>query len=128
MYIFVLLTGKQAVCCEVRNRPLDIIQMNFVLKDVPWLRQLVADLSPQRTGFDPGPSHVSFVVDKVLWDRIFSENFCFPCLPVLSTYLSINITLTRRPSGRTRRTLNQITALSDTGNYCTEHYLHVVHV
>jgi hypothetical protein len=36
-------------------------------------------------------------------------------LPVLRTYVLINITLTRRTSGRTRGTLNQITAVSDIG-------------
>jgi len=30
VYIFVLLMGKQAVCCEVRIGPLDAIQMNLI--------------------------------------------------------------------------------------------------
>ena len=36
-----------------------------MIKAVLWLRQLVAGLLPQRTGFDPGSVHVGFVVDKV---------------------------------------------------------------
>jgi glycosidase len=32
---------------------------------VPWLRRLVAGLSPRRTGFATGSIHVGFVVDKV---------------------------------------------------------------
>jgi hypothetical protein len=42
---------------------------------VPWLRSLVAGLSPRRPGFVPGSIHVGFVVD---WDRFFSEFFSFP--------------------------------------------------
>jgi hypothetical protein len=33
--------------------------------DVPWLRRLVAGLSPRRLGFDSGSVHVGFVVDEV---------------------------------------------------------------
>jgi hypothetical protein len=40
---------------------------------VPWLRSLVAGLSPRRPGFAPGSIHVEFVVD-----RFFSEFFGFP--------------------------------------------------
>jgi hypothetical protein len=47
---------------------------------VPWLRSLVADLSPRRPGFAPGSIHVGFVVDKValglvMWDGQFSGKF-----------------------------------------------------
>jgi hypothetical protein len=38
---------------------------------VPWLRRLVAGLSPRRTGFDPGSVHVGFVVDKVALGQVF---------------------------------------------------------
>jgi hypothetical protein len=34
-------------------------------KAVPWLKRLVAGLSPRRPGFAPGSIHVGFVVDKV---------------------------------------------------------------
>jgi hypothetical protein len=38
---------------------------------VPWLRRLVAGLSPRRSGFDPGSVHVEFVVDKVALGQVF---------------------------------------------------------
>jgi hypothetical protein len=38
---------------------------------VPWLRRLVAGLPPRRPGFDPGPDHVGFVVDKVALGQVF---------------------------------------------------------
>jgi hypothetical protein len=38
---------------------------------VPWLRRLVAGLSPRRPGFDPGSVHVGFVVDKVALGHVF---------------------------------------------------------
>jgi hypothetical protein len=38
---------------------------------VPWLRRLVAGLSPRRPGFDPGSVHVGFVVDKVALGQVF---------------------------------------------------------
>jgi hypothetical protein len=37
---------------------------------VPWLRRLVAGLSPRRPGFDPGSVHVGYVVDKVALRQI----------------------------------------------------------
>jgi hypothetical protein len=36
---------------------------------VPWLKRLVAGLSPRRPGFAPGSIHVGFVVDKVALGR-----------------------------------------------------------
>jgi hypothetical protein len=45
---------------------------------VPWLRSLVAGLSPQRPGFEPRSIHVGFVVDEVALDRFFSEFVGFP--------------------------------------------------
>jgi hypothetical protein len=38
---------------------------------VPWLRRLVAGLSPRRHGFDPGSVRVGFVVDKVALGQVF---------------------------------------------------------
>jgi hypothetical protein len=40
---------------------------------VPWLRRLVAGLSPRRPGFDPGSVHVGFVVDKVALGQVFLQ-------------------------------------------------------
>jgi hypothetical protein len=41
---------------------------------VPSLRRLVAGLSPQRPGFDPGSVHVRFVVDKLALGQVFSPS------------------------------------------------------
>jgi hypothetical protein len=38
---------------------------------VPWLRSLVAGLSPQRPGFAPGSIHLGFVMDKVALGKVF---------------------------------------------------------
>jgi hypothetical protein len=46
-------------------------------KAVPWLRQLVAGLSPRRPGFDHGSVHVRFVVDKVALGQAFPRVFRF---------------------------------------------------
>jgi hypothetical protein len=44
---------------------------------VPWLRRLVAGLSPWRPGFDPGSVHVGFVADEVALAQCFTEYFDF---------------------------------------------------
>jgi hypothetical protein len=38
---------------------------------VPWLRSLVAGLSPRRPGLAPGSTHVGFVVEKVALGQVF---------------------------------------------------------
>jgi hypothetical protein len=40
---------------------------------------LVAGFPPRRPGFEPGPGHVGFVVDKVALGQVFSEYFGFSC-------------------------------------------------
>jgi hypothetical protein len=45
--------------------------INKFSRIVPWLRRLVAGLSPQMHGFDPGSIHVGFVVDKVALGQVF---------------------------------------------------------
>ena len=44
---------------------------------MPWVRRLVAALSPRRLGFDPGSVHVGFVVDKVAEGQVFLRVFLF---------------------------------------------------
>jgi hypothetical protein len=51
--------------------------VNTLRRAVTWLRQLVAGFSPRRPGFDSGPIHVGFVVDKVALGRVFPEYFGF---------------------------------------------------
>ena len=45
---------------------------------VPWLRRLVAGISPRRPGFDPGSAHVGFRVDKVELGHVFPRVLQFP--------------------------------------------------
>jgi hypothetical protein len=45
---------------------------------VPWLRRLVAGLSTQRPGFDPGSVHVEFEVDTGI-DFFFQSISGFFC-------------------------------------------------
>jgi hypothetical protein len=40
---------------------------------VPWLRLLVAGLSPRKPEFDPGSVRVGFLVDKVALGQVFSR-------------------------------------------------------
>jgi hypothetical protein len=47
---------------------------------VPWLRWLVADLSPRRPGFDPGSIYVGFVLDKVSLGQVFPRVLRFSVL------------------------------------------------
>ena len=38
---------------------------------VPWLTLLIADLSPRRHGFSPGPVHVCYVIKEVALEQVF---------------------------------------------------------
>jgi hypothetical protein len=65
---------------------------------VPWLRRLVAGLSPQRPGFDPGSVRVGFVVDKVALEQVLSRvirfspaNFIPPVLHYLEKLKKLTI-------------------------------------
>jgi hypothetical protein len=54
----------------------------YQLEVVPWLRRLVASLSPRRHGFAPGSVHVGFVVHKVTLGQVFLRilRFCPVCI------------------------------------------------
>ena len=56
-------------------------------KAVPWLRRLVAGLSPLRPGFDPGSVHVGFVVDKVALGQVFPRVLWFASANVIPPVL-----------------------------------------
>jgi hypothetical protein len=45
---------------------------------VPWLRRLVAGLSPRRLGLDPVSAHVGSVMDKVALRQVFPQVLRFP--------------------------------------------------
>jgi hypothetical protein len=47
---------------------------------LPWLRRLLAYLSPQRPGFAPCSVHVWFVVDKVALGQVFLGSSVFPVI------------------------------------------------
>jgi hypothetical protein len=54
---------------------------------VPWLKRLVAGLSPRRSGFAHGSINVGYVVEKVALGQVISEIFGFP----------LSISVHRRP-------------------------------
>jgi hypothetical protein len=66
---------------------------------VPWLRRLVAGLSPRRPGFDPGSVNVGFVVDEVALGQVFLLVLRFSpvsiILLVLHTHLHLHVAFTR---------------------------------
>jgi hypothetical protein len=43
---------------------------HYVVKAMPWLRLLLAGLSPQRPGFAPKTVHARFAVDKVALGQV----------------------------------------------------------
>jgi hypothetical protein len=58
-------TGKLRICSNGFGCVVTITRA------LPWLRSLVADLSPRRPGFTPGSIIVGFVVDKVALGQVF---------------------------------------------------------
>jgi hypothetical protein len=73
------------VYCEVGSHCFKAIHMNFVFRgSVPWLRRLVAGLSPPRPDFDPGSIHMRFVVDRVALERVFLVLLRFPAVFIIS--------------------------------------------
>jgi hypothetical protein len=73
---------------------------------VPWLRRLVAGLSPRRSGFDPGSVHVGFVVDKVALGQVFPRvlrfspvNFIPPVLYYAENLIIFITGLQNKPQG-----------------------------
>jgi hypothetical protein len=69
---------------------------------VPYLRRLVAGLSPRRQGFAPRSIHVEFVVDKAALRQVLSKFFGFPCqyhsTVVLHTRISSSAGMNNRPN------------------------------
>jgi hypothetical protein len=54
----------------------------------PWLRSLVAGLSPRRPGFVPGSIHVGFVMDKVALGQVFLRVLLFSPVNIIPPSLS----------------------------------------
>jgi hypothetical protein len=55
----------------IKKRTEKISGVTFWTKAVPWLRSLVAGLSPRRPGFAPWSIHVGFAVDKVALGQVY---------------------------------------------------------
>jgi hypothetical protein len=55
---------------------------------VPWLRSLIAGLSPRRPGFAPGSINVGFVVDKVALGQAFLRVLRFSPVNIIPPSLS----------------------------------------
>jgi hypothetical protein len=55
--------------CDIASCSLVEIDRHY--GTVPWLRSLLAGLSPRRPGFAPESIHVGFVVDKVALGQVF---------------------------------------------------------
>jgi hypothetical protein len=54
---------------------------------VPWLKRLVAGISPRRPGFDPGSVHVGFVLDKVTLGQVFPRVLRFSLVTLIPPVL-----------------------------------------
>jgi hypothetical protein len=60
---------------------------------VPWLRRLVAGLTPRRLGLDPGSVHVGFVLDKVALGQVFPRVLRFSSISFIPPVLHYSETL-----------------------------------
>jgi len=55
---------------------------------MPWLRQLVAGLSPQRLRFNPSLVHLGFGVDKVTLELMFLQALWFSTFPIILSFIN----------------------------------------
>jgi hypothetical protein len=62
---------------EKRESSYIFVDYQIHIKAVPWLRRLVAGLSPRRPGFDRGSVHVGFVVEKVALGQVSTRELRF---------------------------------------------------
>jgi hypothetical protein len=58
---------------------------------VPWLKRLVAGLSPRRPGFAPGSILVGFVVDKVALGQVYLRVLRFSPANIIPPLLHIHL-------------------------------------
>jgi hypothetical protein len=93
---------KQTDCvsCEAGTTLLYVTYTNFS-RCRPWHD---SGLSPRSLGFDPGPVHVRYAVDRLALWQVFLPILRFSPVsivpPMLHTRLHLNTTLIRRTSGR----------------------------
>jgi hypothetical protein len=76
--------------CDRNRRGEPICECKLGRVVVPWLRRLVADISPRRPGFVPGSIHVRFVVDKVALGQAFLRVLRFSPVNIIPPSLSPN--------------------------------------
>jgi hypothetical protein len=81
------MTQTDSVYCAVRTGSSTITQVNL------WLRHLVADLSPRRTGFNPRSVHVIFMVDKVAMGHVFLRVLWFCLVSIITPMLHVHLHL-----------------------------------
>ena len=71
---------------------------------LPWIRRLVAGLSPRRCAFNPSSFNVRFVVEKVTLQQICIHVLLFFAVnripPMLHFHFPLRVALTRRTNGR----------------------------
>jgi hypothetical protein len=67
----------------------------FLPAAVPWLKRLVAGLSPRKSGFAPGSIHVGFVVDKVVLRQIFLRVIRFSPANIIPPLLHLHLSQPR---------------------------------
>jgi hypothetical protein len=65
------------------------IQVRHQRKAVPWLRSLVAGLSPRRPGFAPRSIHVGFVMDKVALGQVFLRVLRFSPVNIIPPHSTV---------------------------------------
>jgi hypothetical protein len=68
-----------------------IITFTASSKAVPWLKRLVAGLSPRRPGFAPGSIHVGFMVDSVALGQVFLRVLRFSPVNIIPPLLHIHL-------------------------------------
>jgi hypothetical protein len=57
----------------------------------PWLKQLVAGLSPLRPGFAAGAVYVGFMVDRVALEQVFLRFIRFSPVNIITPWFSIKV-------------------------------------
>jgi hypothetical protein len=97
--------------CAVRSKSINIlihVQFRLHVK----FRRLVASLTQQKFGFDPGPVYVRYVVDKGARGQVFLRAFQFYPVTVipqmLHSHLHLHTALTRKANGWNLGTLNKL--------------------
>lgn len=87
---------------------------------LPCLRWSVTGFSRQKSGFDPWPFSVVFVVEEIALVQVFlrvTRSFCDSIIPsVLHAHLHLQVTLTKRIHGRSLRPFQRSVLLKQSGS------------